>query len=85
MQIHNSPVVSQPSVSSTSGIDAAQAPKAFAEVYPKSEFQTVPSNIHMVWVGSQPGESQDKYLRQWADKNPGSTIMLWIDSQQLDA
>ncbi|MDI2590436.1 hypothetical protein NYP20_13225 [Pseudomonas sp. N3-W] len=85
MQIHNSPVVSQPSVSSTSGIDAAQAPKAFAEVYPKSEFQTVPSNIHMVWVGSQPGESQDKYLRQWADKNPGSTIMLWVDSQQFDA
>ncbi|MDD2137323.1 TcdA/TcdB catalytic glycosyltransferase domain-containing protein [Pseudomonas kurunegalensis] len=85
MSFYNSPVVSRLSVSSNFSIDTAQAPKAFAEVYPKSEFQTVPSNIHMVWVGSQPSESQDKYLRQWADKNPSSTIMLWVDSQQFDA
>ncbi|MGY4818375.1 TcdA/TcdB catalytic glycosyltransferase domain-containing protein [Pseudomonas chlororaphis subsp. piscium] len=85
MHIHNAPVLSQQSVSSTSGVDAAQAPKAFSEVYPKSEFKTVPSNIHMVWVGSQPGGDQEKYLRQWAEKNPGSTVMLWVDSQQFDA
>lgn len=85
MLIYNSPVVSQLSVSSIFGIDAAKAPKAFAEVYPRCEFQTVPSNTHMVWVGSQPGESQDKYLRQWAERNPSSTIMLWVDSQQFDA
>ncbi|AZC83998.1 TcdA/TcdB catalytic glycosyltransferase domain-containing protein [Pseudomonas chlororaphis] len=70
---------------SASGIEASQAPKAFSEVYPKSEFKVVPSNIHMVWVGSQPGEKQHEYLRQWAEKNPGSTVRLWVDSSQFDA
>lgn len=85
MVIQNIPVSSQQALSSTPGIDTSQAPKAFSEVYPKSEFKVVPSNIHMVWVGSQPGEKQHEYLRQWADKNPGSTVRLWVDSSQFDA
>ncbi|MGF6401528.1 uridine kinase [Pseudomonas frederiksbergensis] len=85
MAIQNIPVSSQQALYSASGIDASQAPKAFSEVYPKSEFTAVDPNIHMVWVGSRPREKQQEYLRQWAEKNPGSEIRLWVDSTQFDA
>jgi hypothetical protein len=64
--------------------DTVGKAKAFSDLYLKSDFKTIPSEIHTVWVGSQPGRQQQEYLRQWAEKNPGSTINLWVDSLQFD-
>jgi len=38
----------------------------------------------MIWVGSKPDAVQEEYLLQWAHKNPGSTINLWVDSLHFD-
>ena len=65
-------------------VGQSQSVRAFSEVYSKDDFKIVPSEIHMVWVGSQPGLQQQQYLRQWAEKNPGSTVNLWVDSLQFD-
>ncbi len=62
-----------------------QGAQRFESVYPESEFRQVPNNIHMVWVGSKPGDKQEEYLRQWAAMNPNHKIMLWVDSTQFDA
>ncbi|MFO2463526.1 glycosyltransferase [Pseudomonas sp. 15FMM2] len=63
----------------------APATASFAASYPKDEFKPVPNNIHMVWVGSEPGKVQEQYLRQWAKMNPSHTVMLWVDSLQFKA
>ncbi|WP_047249728.1 TcdA/TcdB catalytic glycosyltransferase domain-containing protein [Chromobacterium subtsugae] len=77
----------QPSrpLSSPSAADQAQPVRSFAQVYDKADFKPVPNQIHMVWVGSQPGQTQQDYLRQWAAKNPGSEVNLWVDSKQFGA
>lgn len=62
-----------------------QRPATFDAAYPRSEFKPIPNNIHMVWVGSKPGEVQDQYLRQWATMNPKHKVMLWVDSTQFGA
>lgn len=80
--IVSNPLVQQHVASCT---DTVGHVKAFSELYLKSDFKTIPSEIHMVWVGSQPGRQQQEYVRQWAEKNPGSTVNLWVDSLQFDA
>jgi len=72
-------------LASTQGTEQPQGAKSFESTYPKSQFRQIPNNIHMVWVGSKPGEKQDEYLRQWATKNPNHKVMLWVDSTQFDA
>lgn len=57
----------------------------FEAAFSKNDFKPVPNNIHMVWVGSEPGSKQEDYLRQWANKNPQHTVMLWVDSTQFTA
>ncbi|OQS35727.1 hypothetical protein B0T39_17620 [Chromobacterium haemolyticum] len=71
--------------SSSTGVESVQASKSFAQIYDKGDFKAVPSEIHMVWVGSKPGDSQQKYLREWSAKNPNSTVNLWVDSKQFGA
>jgi hypothetical protein len=66
-------------------IAKTQATQSFSEVYAKSAFKPVPDNIHMVWVGSKPGDKQQEYVKQWAAKNPGSHVNLWVDSQHFGA
>ncbi len=45
------------------------------------EFHPIPKKIHMIWVASEPRESQLKYIRSWANKNPSAEINLWCDSR----
>ncbi|OHX19699.1 TcdA/TcdB catalytic glycosyltransferase domain-containing protein [Chromobacterium sphagni] len=85
MHISNFSQPSQVSPQSAAGAEQAQAARSFAQVYDKADFKPVPSNIHMVWVGSQPGPTQQDYLRQWAGKNPDSEVSLWVDSKQFGA
>ncbi|KTB81988.1 hypothetical protein AO072_16295 [Pseudomonas syringae ICMP 13102] len=85
MKIQNNLGVYAPAQPSTSGIEKSQTSNALMDVYPKKDFKVVPSNIHMVWVGSQPGDKQQEYVRQWAKKNPDCTVMLWVDASQFKA
>lgn len=57
----------------------------FAAKFSKDAFQPIPNHIHMVWVGSEPGESQLKYVKNWAKMNPQADINIWTDSRQLTA
>lgn len=66
------------------GFGEMQLSKSFSDIYSKSDFKPVPNEIHMIWVGSKPDVVQQKYLLQWAHKNPGSTINLWVDSLHFD-
>ena len=65
--------------------ESAVSQAGFEAAYLKDDFKPVPNNIHMVWVGAEPGTKQADYLRQWAKKNPQHTIMLWVDSSQFTA
>lgn len=85
MKIQDHLGVYPPTQNLSLGIEKTQTSSALAEVYPKKDFRVVPSNIHMVWVGSQPRDKQQEYVRQWAKKNPDCAVMLWIDSTQFDA
>jgi hypothetical protein len=66
------------------GFGEVQSSKSFYEVYSKGDFEPIPNEVHMIWVGSKPDVVQQKYLLQWAHKNPGSTINLWVDSLHFD-
>ncbi len=57
----------------------------FEAAFRKEDFKVLPRQIHMVWVGSKPGEAQLKYAKNWAEKNPGAVINIWLDSRQLGA
>lgn len=76
--------VSRRNLSYRSSVEPARPP-SFSQVYDKGDFKPVPAEIHMVWVGSKPGASQQQYLREWSDKNPDSTVNLWVDSTQFGA
>ncbi|NWD25422.1 hypothetical protein HX864_19250 [Pseudomonas yamanorum] len=67
------------------GIAEPSTAKGFDAAYPTSEFKPIPNNIHMVWVGSEPGAKQEEYLRNWAKMNPNHEVSLWVDSTQFDA
>jgi hypothetical protein len=53
--------------------------------YKPSEFESVPKKIHLIWVASQPAETQAKYVKDWAKQNPDFKVNLWVDSQQFNA
>ncbi|MCP1292861.1 hypothetical protein NK214_22010 [Chromobacterium sp. S0633] len=71
--------------SSNTGVESVQASKRFAQIYDKSDFKAVSSEIHMVWLGSKPGDSQQKYLRGGLEKNQSSGVNLWVDSKPFGA
>jgi hypothetical protein len=64
---------------------AATLNAGFEATFRKEDFKTLPNQIHMVWVGSTPGASQLKYAKNWAEKNPGASVNIWMDSRQLGA
>lgn len=63
--------------------ESAQA-QAFAQKYPHAEFSPVPKALHWVWVGSQPRPEQITRMADWAKKNPGLELNLWVDSRHFD-
>ncbi len=68
---------------------SSNAPKqtnaGFEAAFRKEDFKVLPNEIHMVWLGSQPGAAQMKYVKNWAEKNPDAKVNLWTDSKHLGA
>ncbi len=51
--------------------------------YQESLLQTIPNQIHMVWIGGL-GRTEEAYLRQWVRSNGmENTINLWYDSRAV--
>lgn len=78
----NNPTTSAAGSAARSG---AALNAGFEATFRKEDFKPLPNQIHMVWVGSKPGDSQLKYAKNWAEKNPHADVNIWLDSRQLGA
>lgn len=78
-----------PALNGTSASSGANVPRqtnaGFEAAFRKEDFKVLPNEVHMIWLGSKPGAAQMKYVKNWAEKNPGAKINIWTDSKHLGA